>query len=104
MKKAILLLCMAAGLLSCKEDFTPQNEATSGTPISFKINVLETKAEKTDWATGDKIFIFFNTGCIPPEHIIIQVKCNSCIDIFCIKADGGENKNCKQNVFLKPHD
>ena len=62
MKKIILLLCMVAGLLSCaKEALTPQDANTPyGTPISFRINVVETKSEKTAWVGGDKIYVFFN--------------------------------------------
>lgn len=59
MKKAILLLCLTAGLLSCtKEPVTTQEPAT-GIPMSFEISVAETKAAKTTWADGDKIYVFF---------------------------------------------
>ena len=63
MKKAILFLCMAAGLVSCAKEVlnpekeTPQNE---GVPMTFNMTVLETKAAKTDWTDGDKIYVFFN--------------------------------------------
>ena len=63
MKKAILLLCMAAGLMGCAKEIlntgkeTPQNE---GVPMTFDVTVLETKAAKTAWANGDKIYVFFN--------------------------------------------
>ena len=63
MKKAILLLCMAAGLMGCAKEIldpgkeTPQNE---GVPMTFDVSVLETKAAKTAWADGDKIYVFFN--------------------------------------------
>ena len=63
MKKAILLLCMAAGLMGCAKEIldpgkeTPQNE---GVPMTFNVTVLETKAAKTAWADGDKIYVFFN--------------------------------------------
>lgn len=63
MKKAILLLCMAAGLMSCaKEVPSPQGEnpENEGVPMTFNVTVLETKAAKTDWADGDKIYVFFN--------------------------------------------
>jgi len=57
MKKALLFLCLAAGLMSCAKEVlnpekeTPQNE---GVPMTFNVTVLETRAAKTDWADGDK--------------------------------------------------
>ena len=66
MKKAILLLCLAAGLLSCaKELINPQEENARnvGVPMQFDIRVTDadaTKAAKTSWAVGDKIYVFFN--------------------------------------------
>ena len=63
MKKAILLLCMAAGLMSCAKGLlNPQEESArnEGVPMTFDVTVLETKAAKTGWADGDKIYVFFN--------------------------------------------
>ena len=63
MKKAFLFLCMAAGLMSCAKDvLDPQEENSQkeGVPMTFNVTVLETKAAKTDWADGDKIYVFFN--------------------------------------------
>ena len=63
MKKAIILLCMAAGLLSCARDILDtekQITQNEGVPMSFNVTVLETKAAKTEWASGDKIYVFFN--------------------------------------------
>ena len=66
MNKAILLLCLAAGLLSCaKELINPQEEnaRNEGVPMQFDIRVSDadaTKAAKTSWAVGDKIYVFFN--------------------------------------------
>ena len=63
MKKAILLLCMAAGLVSCAKnilDTEKDNTKREGIPMTFNVSVLETKAAKTDWADGDKIYVFFN--------------------------------------------
>lgn len=63
MKKTSLLICLAAVLLSCaKEAINPQEENTrnEGVPMTFNLTVLETKAAKTDWADGDKIYVFFN--------------------------------------------
>ena len=63
MKKAILLLCMAAGLVSCAKDILDtekDNSQKEGVPMTFNVTVLETKAAKTDWADGDKIYVFFN--------------------------------------------
>lgn len=63
MKKAILFLCLAAGLVSCaKEVLNSENETlqNEGIPMTFDVTVLETKATKTAWADGDKIYVFFN--------------------------------------------
>ena len=54
---------MAAGLMSCAKDvLDPQEENSQkeGVPMTFNVTVLETKAAKTDWADGDKIYVFFN--------------------------------------------
>ena len=63
MKKAILVLCMAAGLVSCAKeipDTGKENTQKEGVPMTFDVTVLETKAAKTAWADGDKIYVFFN--------------------------------------------
>ena len=63
MKKAFLLLCLAAGLMSCAKEilYTEKDNAQNeGIPMTFNVTVLETKAAKTDWANGDKIYVFFN--------------------------------------------
>ena len=63
MKKAILVLCMAAGLVSCaKNNLDPGKDNTQkeGVPMTFDVTVLETKAAKADWADGVKIYVFFN--------------------------------------------
>ena len=63
MKKAFFLLCMAAGLVSCAKDILDTEEDNTqkvGVPMTFNVTVLETKATKTDWASGDKIYVFFN--------------------------------------------
>ena len=44
MKKTIVLLCMAAGLLSCAKEIAPQEEPAAGVPMKFEISVAETKA------------------------------------------------------------
>jgi len=60
MKKTFLFLIMAAGLLSCAKEMTPAPEkAPSGVPMSFNITVTGTKAEKTNWANGDVVYVFF---------------------------------------------
>ena len=60
MKKTIALLCLAAGLLSCAKEPTPASEKNpTGKPVTFEINVQQTKAAKTDWAAGDEIYVFF---------------------------------------------
>ena len=50
------------------EKETPQNK---GVPMTFNVTVLETRAAKTDWADGDKIYVFFNgmeTKCLMLER------------------------------------
>ena len=60
MKKTVMLLIMAAGLLSCAKEMTPAPEkAPAGVPMSFNITVTGTKAEKTNWANGDVVYVFF---------------------------------------------
>ena len=63
MKKILLFICMAAGLLSCaKEILTPGegNAQSAGIPMTFNVTVDQTKAHKTDWVDGDRIYVFFN--------------------------------------------
>ena len=53
---------MAAGLMSCNKEVlnTPDdNTQNEGVPMTFNVTVLETKAAKTAWANGDKIYVFF---------------------------------------------
>ncbi len=62
MKKTLLLLCMAVGLMSCtSEGLNPENEKekNEGVPMTFNVTVLDTKADKADWANGDIIYVFF---------------------------------------------
>lgn len=60
MKKTLLYLIMAAGLVGCAKELTPASEENpAGKPVTFEIKVLETKAAKSDWATGDEIYVFF---------------------------------------------
>ena len=52
MKKIILYLCLAAGLVSCAKELTPVIEDDpTGVPVTFNITVSEgeTKASKTAW-------------------------------------------------------
>ena len=63
MKKAFLLLCIVAGLVSCAKDILDSEKDSTqkeGVPMTFNVTVLETKAAKTSWANGDKIYVFFN--------------------------------------------
>ena len=59
MKKAIILLCVVAGILSCTKEPVGPEAPAAGTPMTFEISVAETKADKTAWANGDKIYVFF---------------------------------------------
>ncbi len=60
MRKTIILLFAAAGLLSCTKELAGTQEPAAGVPMNFEISVEETKASKTGWADGDKIYVFFN--------------------------------------------
>lgn len=60
MKKTFLLICLAAGLLSCTKELTPQEETPAGVPMNFEINIAGTKAGKTAWAKYDVVYVFFN--------------------------------------------
>ena len=54
---------MAAGLMGCAKeipDTGKDNTQKEGVPMTFNLTVLETKAAKTAWADGDKIYVFFN--------------------------------------------
>lgn len=65
MKKVLLYLCLAAGLLSCvkeKEIATIVDDNPEGVPVTFNIKVSddpETRASKTAWAENDEIYVFF---------------------------------------------
>ena len=58
MKKTFLLICLAAGLLSCTKE-PAQQAVSAGVPMNFEINVTGTKAAKTSWEDGDEIILFF---------------------------------------------
>ena len=59
MKKAIILLCLVAGILSCTKEPVGLQAPAADTPMTFEISVAETKAAKDAWADGDKIYVFF---------------------------------------------
>ena len=60
MKKTLLYLILAAGLAGCAKEMVPASEENqTGKPMTFEINVLQTKAEKSAWADGDVIYVFF---------------------------------------------
>lgn len=59
MKKTLLYLILAAGLMGCAKELTPATEETlTGKPVTFEINVLQTKAVN-GWEAGDMIYVFF---------------------------------------------
>ena len=72
MKKAILYLCLAAGLMSCAkeldmatvaEEASTVEETPAGVPMTFNITVSdepETRAMKTAWAKDDVIYVIIS--------------------------------------------
>lgn len=71
MKKALLLLCLVAELISCtKETFDVNKEDAVGIPMTFNFSVADTKAAKTDWANTDKIYVFFNG--LATKYLILE--------------------------------
>ena len=72
MKRTLyLLICLAAGLLSCSEEKTlPEEASQAGVPMTFHVTVLETKAAKTAWAEGDKILVFFRD--LETKYLILE--------------------------------
>lgn len=75
MKKTfIIFLCMAAGLLSCTNDDNNMEESMpAGVPMTFNITVDEgatTRAAKTSWANGDKIYVFFKD--LATKYLILE--------------------------------
>lgn len=65
MKKVLLYLCLAVGLLSCANeiDVNPvEDETSAGVPMTFNLTVSDgpaTKVAKTAWAENDVIYVFF---------------------------------------------
>ena len=60
MKKTLLYLFLAVGLVGCAKELVPvSEEKETGKPMTFEINVQQTKVEKTLWADGDVIYVFF---------------------------------------------
>ena len=70
MKKAILLLCIAAGLVSCAKEAPVPEKVCTGIPMTFDVTVLETKTAKTGWVDGDKIYVFFNG--LESKYLILE--------------------------------
>ena len=69
MKKIVLLLLVAAGLLSCAKEMMLQEKTSTAAPMKFEINVAGTKAAKADWADGDVIYVFFKD--LNPNYLIM---------------------------------
>ena len=67
MKKLFITLCAVFALAACSESNipeieTPRQNENASSPVTFNITVQQqgdTKARKTDWATGDVIYIMF---------------------------------------------
>lgn len=74
MKKYLILLLVAAALVSCgKGILEPENgdETVQSTPVTFNLTANHpdaTKAVKGGWEAGDAIFVFF-TGAAAPRHL-----------------------------------
>ena len=71
---------MASGLLSCTDDsLVPQvEEIPASVPMQFDIKVAdnaETKATKTNWASGDIIYVFFNG--LATKYLILEYNGNT---------------------------
>ena len=60
MKKLFLFIFLAVGLISCNKEADRKESSLADAPVSFNITVAQTKAAKTDWAEGDKIYVFFS--------------------------------------------
>ena len=57
--------------MSCTKEITSQEETTKdGVPMTFNFTVLETKAAKTEWANGDKIYVFFKG--LATKYLILE--------------------------------
>jgi hypothetical protein len=71
MKKTLLFLgCIALSVASCNKIETME-EPVQDSPRHLKVNItvnngVETRAVKTGWATGDKIYVAFDV-CFPAE-------------------------------------
>ena len=101
MKKTILYLCLAAGLLSCAKEPAPQEE-TKGVPMTFEISVAGTKAggiAKQSWADGDAICVFI-VG-IPEKYLVLSYD-GSCWRTFPVGGDitDDEIDNLGENYSL----
>ena len=70
MKKAIILLCVVAGILSCTKEPAGLQAPAADTPMTFEISVAETKAAKTAWADGDQIYVFFHG--LATKYLILE--------------------------------
>ena len=70
MKKTILFLgCIALFVASCNKIETveePVQDSPRHLKVNIKVNNAETRAVKTKWAAGDKIYVTFDV-CFPAE-------------------------------------
>ncbi len=64
----------AKEILNPEKD-TPRNE---GVPMTFNLNVIGTRAAKTAWADGDRIYVFFNG--LETKYLILERKGDSWTD------------------------
>lgn len=53
----ILTACLFCSLASC---IKPEDRIPADTPMTFKLEILQTKAADDDWVNGDKVYVFVN--------------------------------------------
>ncbi len=84
MKKTIILLLCMLVVLSCSDGLNiVDNQESAGVPMTFKISVDDinaTKAVKSAWIAGDKIYVFFNG--LETKFVILEYDGNDWNETF----------------------